>query len=485
MPNKQIQKRVKRGWKGPMRKATKQVEKALALAEKRRKQAATGFRKPPKGKDRVPKYPSRDTRDFALTDRETGSMDSMLTRKDLSSTAPMAIPAVALTGGLGASAVKAGVFSNKKKEKSPAIYVPPTWVTHSEPPHLGYPRSDGSVRRPLEGPSSTPNTEIFTAPVIVGVQKHGSHPKMWAKARNGEVEVVVEHTEYLCDLVASSGTGFPTTAQQYQFFANPGQDATFPWLSSLAQLFDEYKFDYLEFNYEPIVGTNVGGKTVMTYDPDVLDDFPDTKAQMLEARVQLDIPVWTRGCLKVPKDLLNQYLFVRPGSVPVGADQHVYDCGVVNLALPGASGAGTVGEFFVSYKCRLKTPNGGTVKEDKTAVVGVSLAAPLGTSFNTSAQSTLAPIWVSGTQFRFSAPGVYYVITGDGGTGFTGACTLTAPAGAPTAILDQSAGSATSFISCHVINVIDASGLYTLTAPASAATLTARNIRIFDHDLDN
>ena len=484
MPNN-----VKRGYKKPMKKATNQIQKALALAEKRRKQAQAGYRKPPKGKDRVPQYPSRDTREIDRSPTESSHSESLLTRRDLLSAGPMMIPGVALTGAAGSVAATSGAFTSEKRKKP----TPPSNQSNVE--QLFEKGGPLSAFKPKQYPTdfrdkeygSRGGTTIFVdAPVVQGSVRHGSHPKMWARSRKGDVEVVVEHSEYICDMRAAASESFPTTATQYQFPANPGSDNLFPWLSTLAQNFDEYKFDYLELHYEPIVGTNVPGKFVAVFDPDVLDEFPDTKQHMLEAKVQIDESVWLRNQkLRVPKQLLNEWLFVRPGAVPSGADQHVYDCGVFNLALPGAAGQGTVGEVFVSYKCRLRTPNGGVTRESKYTVTGVTLAAPMGTALTPTAQSNIGLTWVSGTTFKFQSPGVYYLQIVDIGTGFAGFAALSVPAGSATALLDVNTGAATTYCTGQIVNVTDTSGAYTLAAPSGAATLTSRTIRVFDHDLDN
>lgn len=445
-----------------MRRATKQVEKALEIERKRRKQILAGARKPRPGyeKQRVPNYPSRDTREIAPS--EPSATESAYSRRDFSGMGPMAIPAVALGGGLAAASIHSGAM-NSKRPKQGAM-------------NPSQSISSGS------GPSFTPDTSVSSVPVIIGVQKHGSHPKMWAKSRAGDVEVVVEHTEYLMDLTSAGGV-FPALAAPLNLAVNPGQNALFPWLSSLAMNFDEYKFDYLEVTYEPMVGTNTAGKFVATFDPDVLDEYPDSKQQMLEARVQLDVPVWNRAVLKIPKDLLTNWLFVRPGGVPAGADQHVYDVGAFNLALPGTT-AGATGELFVSYKVRMRTPNGGVVKAGNITVTGVTLAAPAGTALTPNVSSTLNLTWVSGTTFRFQSVGIFYFIIRDVGTTFTNSAALTAPAGSATPVASINTGSAAAWTSAYIVNVTDLQNVYTIGAPTGAGTLTARSILMFDYDLD-
>jgi len=204
---------------------------------------------------------------------------------------------------------------------------------------------------------------------------------------------------------------------------------------------------------------------------------------MLEARVQLDAPIWTRSVLKVPKDLLANYLYIRPGSVPVGADQHVYDCGVFNLLANGAP-VGVAGELFVSYKCKLRTPNGGAIAEGTFSGNGVSLAAPIGTSaFTADPATTIGVIWVDSTHFRFETPGTYYLIVRSTGTTITGGPTITPSGGNAALVTAINTGSATDWVREYEVNCTSVVSPYAITAPAGAATVTAFALRVFKHDL--
>lgn len=325
---------------------------------------------------------------------------------------------------------------------------------------------------------------VIEMPTVVGTIKHGTAPKMWAKANRGDVEVTVEHTEYLQDVIGTGSTVFPGS-DPLQFFANPGQVHSFPWLSTLAQNFDEYKFDKLELSYEPAVGTDADGKLLCTFDPDVLDEFPDTKQELLQARVQLDAMPWNRSKLVVPSDLLSEYRFVRPASLPAGADQHVYDAGVFNMCAPGAP-ATMIGEVFVTYKVRLRTPNGGAITEGQVTVIGAANATPMGTSLSNAGNLHL--VWESGTQFKFDTPGTYYLEDNALGTNFTGGQDITAeiPAAGPlnTVTAGVTAFTAVQAIRAFEITVANVQGTFLYDNPVASATFTSHTLRIWKHDLD-
>jgi len=388
--------------------------------------------------------------------------------------------ALGASGGAGLSFGRSTNKSSSGRNPNPGFapgFGPPSQPrVPYRPPSA--PSSGGS-----SAPTSTPGVVVVTAPVVYGSQKHGTSPKMWAKANKGDVVVTVEHTEYLKDIVGVGSAVFPSLngTGSFQVFANPAQDASFPWLSTLAANFDEYKFDYLEVSYEPSVGTDTDGKLLLTFDPDVLDEFPNSKQEMLEARVQLDAVPWQHAKLNVPKDLLSDWRYCRSGDVPEGADQHVYDTGVFNLATPGAP-SGMIGEFFISYKVRLRTPNGGQAKGGHGVVVGATLAAPLGTSITYNDASTINVQWSSGTKFFFKTPGTYMLTMYYVGTTITAAGSIAADDAVNVCNNWQNAFTATNLVMSFEI-IAATSGTFTITPP-TAATITANELVVTDWDVD-
>jgi len=333
------------------------------------------------------------------------------------------------------------------------------------------------------GGSRGPGTSGPTyAPVAVGIQKHGTNPKMWAKANKGNVQVTVEHTEYLRDL---SGTAaFAPTP----LAINPGNTETFAWLSDLAGLFETYRFEKLEFTYNPSVGTDTDGKLLMTFDPDVMDDVPDTKQVMLEARVQLDATPWQPSILRIPRDLLGEERYVRSGAVPVYADANLYYVGTLLYATPGVPVA-TCGVLFVTYRVVFSTPNGPTPRAGSlwasTASGAPTPAAPLGITAPIAAQNPgpLRPNWLSGTTFSLPSIGDYRLVLYFGGTNFAGMATLTA-SGDNTATSIISSYALTQSFAEYAIKVLDPTDVFTVVAPTSATTITGTRIHVFPFDED-
>lgn len=64
---------------------------------------------------------------------------------------------------------------------------------------------------------------------------------------SGNRTFVVSHREYIQDIVSSSSAG---AFKIDSFLINPGDPATFPWLSNLAQNFEEYRIHGMIFQFK-------------------------------------------------------------------------------------------------------------------------------------------------------------------------------------------------------------------------------------------
>ena len=388
---------------------------------------------------------------------------------------------VVTTGGVGGgiAALKGAGGGHSKARVAPGPMDDPNW----DPIKWAQRANSDRAQYPNSGPkgpsgrSGVPGTSIIVEPVVFGSKGNGHNPHIWAKAKKGNVEVTVAHTEYVRD-VLGYGTTLDFTASLDWHPINPGQRRVFAWLSDLADLFDTYEFKKLKFHYNPSVGTDQDGKLLMTFDPDVLDSSPETKQEMLEARIQSDSPPYAFATLNVPRDVLSQERYCRRGSVPANGDPHEYDVGTFYWATPGVD-AVTAGELFVEYEVVFRTPNGGKPLMNMSVSTNPTLAAPTGTEIVASSDSNLDLNWTSGTTFQIMQPGVYTLFVKQVGTAFAGTPTVTAtapniveygPNSSPPGTL--AAGSTTVAMSQWILDVVEPETPFTLAAPASAATVT-------------
>jgi len=176
----------------------------------------------------------------------------------------------------------------------------------------------------------------------------------------GRTCTIVED-EYIAEVIGgSTGANFNNTA----YAINPGQAGTFPWLSKIAQQWEKYHFNMLEFYYKPEVtgfataGTT--GKVIFSVDFDASDSPPASKQQMEDTiphvdsmpSVPLRMPLTARQM-----HALYPTLYVRPAGLPGASDIKTYDAGNLNIATQGlASNSATLGELRVRYNVTLSVP---------------------------------------------------------------------------------------------------------------------------------
>lgn len=205
-------------------------------------------------------------------------------------------------------------------------------------------------------------------------------PEIINKSKN---YICVKHREYVADINGTSAF----TLQSFPI--NPGLVATFPWLSGVADNFEEYLFTGIVFEFRSTTAdyaTNTAlGAVIMATSYDALDPlFPDKKTmenyQFANSSKPSKTFIHPVECSKNP---LSE-LYVRTGSVPTGADQRLYDLGVFQIATVGnPSLTSTIGELWITYEVCLYKPRmiqgiGYAVLSDHWQLAGMSSAKPFG-----------------------------------------------------------------------------------------------------------
>jgi len=175
----------------------------------------------------------------------------------------------------------------------------------------------------------------------------------------GSDGVVIRHREYLGDVMAS--TVFSLTS----YGLNPGDFTTFPWLSTLAQQFEEYRFRGLVFVYKPTSGF-IGGSTpslgtvMLATQYDVLDP-PFSSKQIMDSYEYADAVLPTESCMhgvECDRSLTPvPTLYIRHGAAPAGSDPRLFDIGTFSIATIGQQASTySVGELWVTYDVEFLKP---------------------------------------------------------------------------------------------------------------------------------
>ena len=171
------------------------------------------------------------------------------------------------------------------------------------------------------------------------------------------------HREYIQDV--QSTVGFANLS----FAINPANRNLFPWLSNIAQNFQEYIIHgmVMQFNSlsaEALNSTNTAlGAVIMSTDYNAASIPYQSKA----AAENAEFTVSTRPSQSLihgiecdPSMTVNQgHLYISPnsnGTAPTGEDIKTYNLGTFQFMTQGSQAVATVGELWVSYDIELLKP---------------------------------------------------------------------------------------------------------------------------------
>ena len=185
-----------------------------------------------------------------------------------------------------------------------------------------------------------------------------------ANDETGALTVMKE--EYIQDVLSSINFA------NDQFQINPGDPGLFPWLSQIAQNYEEYEFDGLVFFYKSVasdttiltgttsssnLGTvmmacNYNAAAAAFTQKDDMVSYSDAKNAKITENIAFGVE-----CDRFKK-ALGGLLYIAPnGTVPVGEDPKTYNAGSFQIATNQCQNTGgQIGELWVSYSVTLRKP---------------------------------------------------------------------------------------------------------------------------------
>lgn len=248
--------------------------------------------------------------------------------------------------------------------------------------------------------------------------------------------VIVRHREYLGDINATINF----TIDNYPL--NPGMEKTFPWLSSIANSFEEYKwrgmiFEFKSESSDSILSTATSsalGSVMMATQYNALSPaFPDKRqmenyefATASKPSCSFIHPIECKGSVTPLTKL-----YVRNGAPPPNADLRLFDLGNFYIATQGMQAAsGVCGELWCSYEVELYKPKsqisgGPDSNMDHFQISAPTNAAPWTGGVLTSASNIGGTI--GGNTYTFpstTVDGLYMMVWQQRGSG---GVTITAP----------------------------------------------------------
>jgi hypothetical protein len=235
---------------------------------------------------------------------------------------------------------------------------------------------------------------------------------------------IVSHREYLGDI---TGT---TAFTNRKFPINPGSAITFPWLSSIAQNYQQYKIHGLIFEFRPLitdfVTSGAPGVVVMATNYNADEPIYNTKQEMENSEYAVSVKPTCNlmhGVECASSQTPLSELYVRPGGIASNLDLKFTDLGNFQFASQG-NPTQLLGELWCSYTIEFFKPIlpndiGGNIQSVTTQLTNVSNANPLGTTVGV-VHGDLAGFDVTSNVISFlGQPGNYYfvMVRWEGSTG--------------------------------------------------------------------
>lgn len=239
---------------------------------------------------------------------------------------------------------------------------------------------------------------FFGMPTIFGSGSYSMNQNsMWDSAAQVPVmhsaseKVVFRHREFISDIYANGNAFTQTTLS-----INPGLPETFPYLSTVANAFQEYSFKGLVFEYRSTSATALVSGTNTALGTVALCAQYRTDSPLFVSKSQLLNEMWAVDCkpsenvlLPIecdPRENYTKIQYVRSTDVPAGSDVKTFDLARLVVATSGFPTGSTniVGELWASYEVELYKPStsfgGSEVPTLNFTFSGVTNALPLGTA---------------------------------------------------------------------------------------------------------
>jgi len=193
--------------------------------------------------------------------------------------------------------------------------------------------------------------------LVTGLRPDGTIPSMH---RNDQT-IVVRHKEFIGEL-----TGSTTFVNKFSLPINPGISTTFPWLSTVAAQYSEYRVRGMVYHYVPTSGMSVAstnpalGSVMFQTSYRANEAVPVNKVEMMNEYWATEGRPCDEICHPIecdPKENPFNVQYVRTGPVAAGDNILMYDLGTTRVCTTGNTTSNAVlGDLWVTYEIELKKP---------------------------------------------------------------------------------------------------------------------------------
>ncbi len=216
--------------------------------------------------------------------------------------------------------------------------------SNSKPVQKAKPKGKGKGKR---SPGTASATSFAAAAYASGQRIR--EPRVKA----GQASTRIQHRELIGNIA-----GTTTFTVNQNLALNPGIAATFPWLSTQASGWEQYRFHRLDFEYVTRSPTSATGDVFLSPDYDVLDAPPSTEQEVSTYRDTTEDACWKDQCCKLDPSAMfpiGPRKYVRDSSVAT-ADLKTYDAGRLYVVTNGQANTNSIGKLWVNYDVEFFVP---------------------------------------------------------------------------------------------------------------------------------
>jgi hypothetical protein len=211
-----------------------------------------------------------------------------------------------------------------------------------------------SLARRLKSSSNPMTTVEQAAPASLGHRLTKGEPNIQQSRRSGMPKMVTISNK---EVISLSIPGSSSWTSQLEFDLNPGLSSTFPWLSNVAEQYQEYKFVKLIFHYVPIAPTSSQGDVILTPFYDAAAAYPQSEVQASDSINAVIGSVWMDHKCALSSSLMHPSgvkKYIR--TFRMSGDSKSYDVGRLQLSTVNETTTSGIGKLYVDYTVQLFGP---------------------------------------------------------------------------------------------------------------------------------
>lgn len=216
---------------------------------------------------------------------------------------------------------------------------------------------NNSGRKRIEKPVKARTSKASAVPLIQGRKVHSGTPQVTRGLPNNAIRV--KFRELLKDTIHKTlNVGMDNLfTQAYQFRLNPGVSTTFPWLSRLAQNYEQYSLVKCSFEYVNAAPATRGGFLYMQPEYNPLAAPAATPSEAMSNMGTVSTPLWQQcACdLRFGAAMTQRRKYVRHN---VQGARSLEDCdmGMMNVYYNDSELTVLPGQIWVNYEFILYAP---------------------------------------------------------------------------------------------------------------------------------